>query len=163
MHLWVELRFPPRTCQVKLDKISQEFVDGVCNVIAMDVLHLCKNNVGTPPLPAANEKCVASKQATANEGQGKSSQIPKTGRDNGDETTQKKTLLGNLAVEWEHRVATSLNSPIWEPANTPAHHPGDNSKETLGYIEHCGKKKEKIMRTLCSMHRSSTTGKVRNI
>jgi hypothetical protein len=67
MHLWVKLRFPPWTCQVKPDKISQEFVDGVCNVIAMDVLHLCKSNVGTSPLPAANEKCIASKQATANE------------------------------------------------------------------------------------------------
>jgi hypothetical protein len=52
-------------------------------------------------------------------------------------------LLGKSAVEWEQRVATSLNSPIWEPANTPTHHPGDDSKEISGYIEHCGTKKGK--------------------
>jgi hypothetical protein len=51
---------------VKPDKISQELADGVCNVIAKGILHLCKNNGGTVPLPAANKKCITSKQATAN-------------------------------------------------------------------------------------------------
>jgi hypothetical protein len=51
---------------VKSDEISQEFVDGVGNVIAKGVLHICKNNGGTAPLLAENKKCVASKQATAN-------------------------------------------------------------------------------------------------
>ncbi len=134
---------------VKPDKISQKFADGVCNVIAKGVLHLWKNNGGTSPLPAKNRKRVASKQATANKWWGKLSQIPRTGMDDGDKMTQKKALLGKLAVEWEHRVASGLNSSIWEPANTPTHHPGDNSKGTSGihwalwYKE--GKKNENLV------------------
>jgi hypothetical protein len=50
-----------RCGQLKPDKISQEFVDGVCDVIAKGVMHLCKNNGGTAPLPAANKKYFASK------------------------------------------------------------------------------------------------------
>ena len=87
----------------------------------------------------------------------------KTGTDNRDETTQRKALLGKLAVEWEHRVAISLNSPIRKPANTPAHRPGDNSKGTSGTHQALWYKGGQKIRTLCSMHRSSTTGKVRNI
>jgi hypothetical protein len=81
--------------------------------------------------------------------------------DNGDKTTQKKALLGKLVVEWEHRVATSPNSPFQEPANTPTHHPGDNSNKTTGTHQALRYKEGHKRRTSCSMHLSSIMGRVR--
>ncbi len=146
---------------IKPDKILQEFADGVCNMIAKGVLHLCKNNEETAPLQAVNKKCIASKWATANEWQGKSSQIPKTVPDKGNKTIQKKALLGKFLVEWEHRVATSLNSPIWEPTNTPTHRPGKNSKGASGKHQALRCKEKQKMRALCSMRCFWITDKVR--